>query len=87
MTTEKQLRAAYDRATEAAQAHTTLVLFGKVEALIATDVHGASAQRTAEKIMALCQAERRRQLDTFDRLSGRDAWQKAARQSAPQGGK
>jgi hypothetical protein len=57
---------ALDHAKEAAQHHTTLCQFDAVARLaLGSDIHH-SAQKTGERIAALCRAEQQRQLKRYD---------------------
>lgn len=71
----QQLKATYEGVKQAAEAHSNLILLGGVVHLLeAGGGYGKTMQRAAEKIIAICLAEQQRQLTTWDRLSGRDAW-------------
>lgn len=65
----------YRRRAEAADAMVRLYTFASLVSILeGGSLPGCdlSAERTARKIISLCQREQKRQLDKWDRLSGRD---------------
>lgn len=65
-------KAAYERVSEAAKAHTRLNTFGQVVAMLeggCLPSGCASADKAAQKIITLCKAEMMWQLDVYDRAA------------------
>jgi hypothetical protein len=57
-----------DDAAEMVRAHTTLCLFGAIEALAeSSDLYGRNAQLAAYRIIRICRQAQKRELVTYDR--------------------
>lgn len=79
MSKTKKPMSAYERTMEAISAGIRLNQFAAVEAMLEGGLlpgGSASAEKTAQKIIKLCQEERQRQLGVMDLFSNRDgAWE------------